>query len=102
MKKRRTCTRDFKISVLRELENGKTQAQICREHSIHKSMLSKWKREYKENPKMAFGSNGNICKLNAKVAEYERIIGQQCAEIDVLKKTLSSLEIKITEYRKCR
>ena len=101
MKKRRTFTKEFKISVLRELENGKGTTQVCREHSIHPSMMSKWKREYKENPKRAFGGNGNICGLNAKVAEYERIIGRQCAEINFLKKTLTSLEIKLTEYRKC-
>ena len=82
MKKRRTFTREFKISVLRELENGKSSAQVCREHSVHPSVLSKWKQEYKENPKMAFGGNGNICKLNAQVGEYERIIGRQCAEIN--------------------
>ncbi len=101
MKKRRVFTREFKISVLRELENGKSSAQVGREHSIHPSMLSKWEQEYKENPKMAFGGNGNICGLNAKVAEYERIIGRQCAEINFLKKTLTSLETKLTEYRKC-
>jgi transposase len=102
MKKRRTFTKEFKVSVLRELENDKSIAQVCREQGIHPSMFSKWRREYRENPGMAFGGNGNVSKLNAKVAEYERIIGQQCAEINFLKKTLSGLETKLTEYRKCR
>lgn len=102
MKKRRTVTRDFKISVLRELENGKSTAQVCREHGIHPSMFSKWRREYRDNPQMAFGGNGNICKLNAKVADYERVIGQLYAENAFLKKVLSTLETKLTEYRKCR
>ena len=100
MKKRRTFTRDFKISVIREIENGKNVAQVCRENAIHPSMLCKWKREYKENPQMAFGGNGNISKLNAKVTERERLIGQLYAENDFLKKALASLEIKLTEYRK--
>lgn len=102
MKKRRKFTKEFKVSVLREIENGKTQAQACREHSIHASMLSKWKREYQKNPQMAFGGNGNICKLDARIAEYERIIGQQCAEINFLKKVLTNLETKVMEYRKCK
>jgi len=39
-------------------------------------MLSKWKREYKENPVTSFSSNGNINKPEAKLAESERLIGQ--------------------------
>ncbi len=50
MKTRKKFTREIKISILRELENGKSAAQVSRENGIHPSMLSKWKREYKENP----------------------------------------------------
>ena len=82
MKKRRTFTRDFKISVIRELENGKSTAQVCHENAIHPSMLDRWKREYRENPQMAFGGSGNISKLSAKVTECERLIGQLYAEND--------------------
>jgi len=48
MKRRRKFTREFNLSVLRELENDKTAAQVCRENGIHPAMLSKWKREYLE------------------------------------------------------
>ena len=102
MKKRRTYTRDFKISVIRELENGKPPAQVCRENAIHPSMMQRWKREYKENPQAAFGGNGNISKLNAKAAEYERIIGRLHAENEFLKKVLTRLEIKVMEYKKLK
>ncbi len=40
MKTRKKFTREFKISVLREIENGKSSAQVSRENSIHPSMLS--------------------------------------------------------------
>ena len=33
MKRRRTYTRDFKISVIREVESGKTLAQVSRENA---------------------------------------------------------------------
>ncbi len=49
MNTRKKFTREFKISILSELENGKSAAQVSRENGIHPSMLSKWKREYKEN-----------------------------------------------------
>lgn len=102
MKTRKKFTREFKISILRELENGKSSAQISRENGVHPTMLSKWKREYKENPGTAFSGKGNISKPEAKLAESERLIGQLYAENAFLKKVLSSLEIKLQEHQKQR
>jgi len=102
MKQRRNFTRDFKISVLREMENGKSAAQICRENNITSAMLYKWRREYNENPKTAFAGKGNICKSEAKIAERERLIGQLYAENAFLKKALAALETRLTELRKQR
>lgn len=102
MKARKKFTREIKISILRELENEKSSAQVCRENGIHPSMLSKWKREYKENPATAFSGNGNISKPEAKLAESERLIGQLYAENAFLKKVLTSLEVKLQEQQKQR
>src|SRR3989337_4173710 len=102
MKSRKKFTKEFKISVLRELENSKTAAQLGREHDIHPTMLSKWKREYKENPEIAFSGNGNTSKPEAKLAESERLIGQLYAEHAFLTKVLSSLETKLQEHQKQR
>jgi transposase len=102
MKTRKKFTREFKISILRELENGKCSAQISRENGVHPTMLSKWKREYKENPGTAFSGKGNISKPEAKLAESERLIGQLYAENAFLKKVLSSLETKLQEHQKQR
>ena len=87
MKNQRKFTREFKVSVVRELEGGKAAAQILREHSIGSSMLYKWRREYRDNPQTAFSGNGNICRAEAKVAEREQLMGQLYAENAFLKKT---------------
>ncbi len=102
MKTRKKFTREFKISILRELENGKSSAQISRENGVHPTMLSKWKGEYKENPGTAFSGKGNISKPEAKLAESERLIGQLYAENAFLKKVLSCLETKLQEHQKQR
>lgn len=99
MKSRKKFSREFKISVLRELENGKNAAQVCREHDIHPTMLSKWKGEYKENPKTAFSGKGIISKPEAKLAESERLVGQLYAENAFLKKVLTRLEMKLKEHQ---
>ena len=97
---RRKFSREFKLSVLRELENDKSTAQICRENDIHPVLLSKWKKEYNENPEAAFKGNGNVCNGDARVAELERLVGKLYAETAFLKKVLSNLEMRLQEQRR--
>ena len=66
MKRRRTYTRDFKISVIREVEMGKTLAQVSRENEIHPSLVVKWKNEYFRDLENAFRGNGKAYKEQAK------------------------------------
>ena len=97
---KRTFTREFKIQVLHELDNGKPAAEVCREHTVHPSLLTKWRQEYKDNPEKAFNGYGNTYKPEAKIAEYERLVGQLYAENAFLKKVLTSLETRFAEIRK--
>jgi transposase len=100
MKHRRGFTREFKLDILNEL-NLKGAAEVCREHNIHPSLLSKWKREFNQSPTDAFKGNGNTWKLEAKLAEKDRLIGQLYAENDFLKKTTKRLqELKAEEERR--
>jgi transposase len=46
--KRRTFTREFKLQVIREIEAGKTQAQVAREYQISDNTISKWRRELRQ------------------------------------------------------
>lgn len=68
-KTRRRYNREFKISVIAELKDGKPLAQIAREHNIHQSLPYRWKEEYAENPEKAFRGNGNQYKENARNSE---------------------------------
>jgi transposase-like protein len=58
MKTRRRYDRDFKISIVAELEGGKPPAQDAREHGIHPSLHARWREELAENPEKAFSGNG--------------------------------------------
>jgi len=42
-KTRRRYDREFKISIIAELESGKPLAQVAREHGIHPSLPCRWK-----------------------------------------------------------
>ena len=98
-KTRRRYDRDFKISVLAELDAGKPLAQVARENGIHPSLPCRWKTELAENPEKAFIGNGNKYKDQARIAELERLLGQAHAEIELLKKAFTITQKKIREER---
>jgi transposase len=83
-KMRRRYDRDFKISVLSELESGKPLAQIARKHGINPSLPSRWRKELAMNPETAFRGNGRKCKENAGTSEHGRIVGEIYVDNDGL------------------
>ena len=90
MGSRRSFTKEFKQSVVQQL-NSRSAAQVCRENDIQQNLLHRWKKEYESNPQEAFQGKGKIWKEEAKIAQYERLIGQLYIEIDLLKKRTESL-----------
>lgn len=101
MRKRRNFDRDYKLSILSELQT-KSFAEVCREHHLHPSVISKWKRDYSENPAKAFSGNGNLWKYEAEIAKRDRIIGQLYMENELLKKTAKKLQELKAEEEKMR
>ena len=96
---KRHFSREFKLSVLKELET-KRLAEVCRLHDLAPSTVSGWRSDYEENPREAFKGHGNIWKEDAKIVQYERIIGQQCVEIAFLKKVYERLKQQIAEEKR--
>ncbi len=96
---RRTFSREFKINVLREIENGTNQAEVCRKYDIHPVMVCKWRKTYDKYPDTAFSGKGNLYKEDAQIEELERLVGKLYAENAFLKKALSTLEKRAKEER---
>ena len=90
--KRRTFTREFKVQVVREIEAGKTQAQVAREYQITDNTISKWRREQRQYKERAFAGRGHAYTDEARVNELERMVGRLTMENDFLKKLLAKLE----------
>ena len=97
--KRRKFTREFKLEILRELE-GKTLAQVCREHDLLPNVVSKWRKDYETNPYRAFSGNGNLWKESTEIEKYKRLVGQLYAENEFLKKTLNLLQRRKAEEKR--
>ena len=88
--KRRTFTREFKLQVIREIEAGKTQAQVAREYQISDNTISKWRRELRKYKERAFAGRGHAYTDEARVNEL--MVGRLTMENDFLKKLLQKLE----------
>jgi len=84
-------SREFKLSVLKELES-KRLVEVCRAHNLAPSTVSDWRTVYEKNPKEAFKGRGRLYKEDAKIAQYERLVGQLYAENAFLKKVFEKLK----------
>lgn len=95
--KRRQFTREFKQQVLLEIEAGKSIAQAAREHQLHPQCIGEWKRQFARYGEGAFAGNGHLYKEEARIAELERLLGQQAVEIAFLKRALRHLQARQAE-----
>lgn len=102
MKKRGEFTREFKVSLMRELESGRSMAELCRMYELHPSLVGRWRRQWRNNPELAFSGRGKASTSTARIAELERLVGRLYAKNALLKKALSGLENLVAEYRRGR
>jgi transposase len=88
---KREYSRDFKLMVVRQVENGeKRPVQACREYNLASSVLDRWRNEYRARGEEAFSVRNSSAEitLEARVAELERLCGQLTLENSILKKAL--------------
>ena len=98
--KRRIFTKEFKQQILHEVQAGKSIAQASRENELHPNLIAKWQKLQEQYAQNAFQGNGHAYTQEAKIAELERLIGQQTVEITFLKKVLVIQEQQRQEARK--
>lgn len=98
---RRQFSKEFKLGIVKELET-KSLTEVCREHSLHPSTASHWRTDYEREPHEAFKGHGRLWKPEAKIAQYERLIGELYAENAFLKKVYERLKIQQAEERRWR
>lgn len=97
--KNRVFTPEFKLSIVKAVTSGeKTVVQLCREHNLSDSLIHTWKKVYRDKGAAALtapthsraASNSKSAEaqemraLRNKVAELERLIGQQTVDLSIL------------------
>src|SRR5918999_707873 len=96
--KRRTFTREFKLKVIREVEAGKSQAQVAREYQITENTISKWRRQHRQYQDRAFAGRGHAYTDEARLHELERMVGRLTMENDFLKSSCRNWKAR-AEFR---
>lgn len=74
--------------VLEGLKEKRSIAEICREHQISQSLFYRWRDKFWEAGKKGLVngvSDDNVYK--AEIENFQRIIGKQAIQIEILKKT---------------
>jgi transposase len=86
---RRQFTKEFKQSVVQEVEAGISLSEASRRHEVHPNLISKWRELYRKNGDKAFAGHGNLYREEARIASLERKIGQLTMENEFLKKLIA-------------
>ncbi len=84
--KRRKFTKEFKLSVIREIEAGKSHAEVARAHQINPNTITRWRKQLRQYKDQAFAGNGHAYTEQVRVADLERMVGRLTMENDFLKK----------------
>lgn len=93
MKSYRRHSRELKLQICHSvIESEKSLAQVCREHRLARSVVSRWVEEYKSKKGAAFsGSPSSSSDQASRVLELERTVVDLTLENRVLKDCLGKL-----------
>src|SRR5262245_48800635 len=84
---RRTFTAEFKAKVVLDLLAGHTTpAAVCRKHQLTPSLVALWKAALLERLPTVFQADDRQSADADRIAELERLVGQQALELSALKK----------------
>jgi len=86
---RQQYSRELKVATMREIDSGKSMAEVARMFQVSPKRLETWKSEWRAKGELAFPGQGTRpqARVDAeRIALLERKIGQQTMEIEFLKK----------------
>ena len=84
---RRTFSPEFKAKVVLDVLTGtSTQAEVCRKHQISPTLFGLWKATLLDRLAIVFQADEARSVEAARIADLERLVGQQALELAALKK----------------
>jgi transposase len=92
---RKIYSKEFKQKAV-ELSNVRGNVQeIARELGINAEFIYRWRREFANNPSLAFSGNGNkqLTEEQKELARLKRELADVKMERDILKKAVSIFSV---------
>jgi transposase len=102
-KTRRRFTKDYKLSILKEIDTSTKPGQIgeiLRREGLYSSNISSWRRQLEQgklNRKLMGKQNKKITELSRKNRKLQRELGRSKLIIEAQKKILKLLEMEEEE-----
>ncbi len=89
--KKRQFSPEFKLQCVLDIISGrKRPAQLCREHNISESLLSRWQRQFTDEAVKIFEPKQKRESASVqRTAELERLVGRLTLELSASKKVSS-------------
>ena len=92
MRIRRTFTDDFKRQIAEAIISGQvSQLEVSRKYGISPVIISRWKKEYYQG-KFFENKSPDYQRLEIRIKELERLVGELTVENRTLKKIIELVE----------
>ena len=73
------------IKILKEIENGKSVAEVCREYNVAEATVYRWRNKYRGMDKRQLR---RLKELEQENARLKKIVAQQALDMDAMKDLL--------------
>ena len=73
------------IKILKEIESGKTVAEVCRKYNVAEATVYRWRNKYRGMDKSQLR---RLKELEQENSRLKKIVAQQALDIDALKDLL--------------
>jgi len=89
-KRRRTYDREFKLEVLQMIgQDGRSINSVAQDLGIHRSVISRWRREFHTDQQDAFVGTGHQTAQEAELRRLRSKLADVTEERDILKKAVA-------------
>jgi putative transposase len=78
-------TQEQIIRILREVENGKSVAEICRQYGVSEATIYRWRQKFRGLDESQLK---RLKELETENSRLKKIVAEQAMDIDALKDLL--------------
>ncbi len=86
---RKRYDQQFKIEAVKLVMSGRPLHEVARNLGIHPTMLTRWKRQYLQDPNSSFPGKGHQKPDDERYRTLEQRLKEVTEERDILKKAVA-------------